>query len=111
MRDGVVGVGPFEVESEGSAVRGVAQAALQAGVRLHGGVACPELVSEPFEGVRDADAEGAEALAVALKGNLKSGSAAEEIIEDVTPAGGVSLSVCPSGCGHGRASINPPNDP
>jgi hypothetical protein len=27
----------------------------------------------------------------------------------VTPAGGVSLSVCPSRCGHGRASINPPS--
>ena len=92
-------------------MRGVAQLALQAGVRLHVGVACPELVSEPFEGVRDADAEGAEALAVALKGNLKGGSAANEVIEDVTPAGGVGLSVCPSGCGHGRASINPPNDP
>jgi hypothetical protein len=29
----------------------------------------------------------------------------------VTPAGGVSLSVCPSRCRHGRASISPPNDP
>jgi hypothetical protein len=29
----------------------------------------------------------------------------------VTPAGGVGLSVCPSRCRHGRASINPPNDP
>ena len=40
MRDGVVGVGPVEVQSEGWAVRGVADAALQEGVRLHGGVAC-----------------------------------------------------------------------
>ena len=51
MRDGAVGVGPLEVEAEGSAVRGEAQAALQAGVRLHGGVARPELVGEPFEGI------------------------------------------------------------
>ena len=48
MRDGALGVGSFEVKAEGSAVRGEAQAALQAGVRLHGGVACPELVCEPF---------------------------------------------------------------
>ena len=74
-------------------MRGEAQTALQAGVRLHGGVACPELVCEPFEGVRDADAEGAEALAIALKGNLKGGCAVdEEVVEDVTPAGGVSVS-------------------
>ena len=39
MRDRPVGVGPFEVESEGSAVRGVAQLALEAGVGLHRGVA------------------------------------------------------------------------
>ena len=89
-------MGPFEVESEGSAVRGVAQAALQAGVRLHGGVACPELVGKPLEGVRDADVKGAEALAVALEGNFKGRSAAEEIIEDVTPTGGVGLRICPS---------------
>ena len=52
-------------------MRGVAQLALQAGVRLHVGVACPELVCKPLEGVRDADAEGAEALAVALEGQLE----------------------------------------
>jgi len=86
------------VDAQGGAVRGVAQLALEAGVRLHGGVACPELVCEPLEGVRAADAQGAEALAVALEGNLKGRSAANEVIEDVTPAGGVSLSVCPSGC-------------
>ena len=86
MRDGAVVVGPLEVQAQGSAVRGEAQTALQAGVRLHGGVARPELVCEPFEGVRDADAQGAEALAVALKGNLKGGSAALEVIEEVTPA-------------------------
>ena len=51
MQDGAVGVGPLEVQAEGSAVRGQAQTALQAGVRLHGGVARPELVSEPFEGI------------------------------------------------------------
>jgi len=51
VRDGAVGVGPLQVEAEGSAVRGEAQAALQAGVRLHGGVTRPELVSKPFEGI------------------------------------------------------------
>ena len=50
MRDGAVDVGPVEVQSEGWAVRGVAQLALQAGVRLHVGVACPELVGKPLEG-------------------------------------------------------------
>ncbi len=111
MRDGAVVVGSFDVESEGRVGGCVADAALQAGVRFHGGVARPELVGEPFEGVRDADAQGAEALAVALKGYFKGRCAAEEVIEEVTPAGGVSLSVCPSRCRHGRASINPPNDP
>ena len=77
-------MGPFEVESEGWAVRGVEDAALQEGVWLHRGVAFFELVGKPLEGVRDADAQGAEALAVALKGNLKGGSAANEVIEDVT---------------------------
>ena len=48
MRDGALGVGSFEVKAEGSAVRGEAQAALQAGVRFHGGVARPELVCEPL---------------------------------------------------------------
>ena len=96
MRDGAVGVGPFEVDAQGGAVRGVAQLALEAGVRLHGGVACPELVGEPLEGVRDADTEGAEALAVALEGHLKGGSAAEEIVEEVPPTGGVGLRICPS---------------
>ena len=111
MGDGAVGVGSFEVESESRVGGSVADAALQAGVRFHGGVACPELVGKPLEGVRDADAQGAEALAVALKGYFKGRCAAEEVIEEVTPAGGVSLSVCPSRCRHGRASINPPNDP
>jgi hypothetical protein len=77
-------------------VRGVADAALQEGVRFHGGVACPELVGKPLEGVRDADTEGAEALAVALKGYFKGRCAAEEIVEEVTPAGGVGLRICPS---------------
>jgi len=98
VRDGAVGVGPFEVEAERSAVRGVADAALQEGVGFHGGVACPELVGKPLEGVRDADAQGAEALAVALKGYFKGGSAANEVIEEVTPAGGVGLRICPPGC-------------
>ena len=100
MRDGAVGVGPLEVESEGRVGGSVADAALQAGVRFHGGVACPELVGKPLEGVRDADAQGAEALAVALKGYFKGRSAVDEVVEDVTPAGGVSLSVCPPWC-HG----------
>ena len=89
-------MGPFDVESEGGAVRGVADAALQAGVRLHGGVACLELVGKPLEGVRDADAQGAEALAVALEGYFKSRCAADEVVEDVTPTGGVGLRICPS---------------
>ena len=111
MRDGAVAVGPFEVQAQGGAVRGVAQLALEAGVRLHGGVACLELVGKPLEGVRDADVKGAEALAVAIEGHLKGGSAANEVVEEVPPAGGVGLSVCPPRCGHGRASINPPSGP
>ncbi|MDB4681147.1 hypothetical protein OAF00_01095 [bacterium] len=58
MRDGAVGVGSFDVEPEGSVGGCEAQMALQAGVRFHGGVARPELVSKPFDGVRDADAQG-----------------------------------------------------
>ena len=111
MRDGAVVVGPFDVQSEGGAVRGVAQLALQEGVGLHFGVACLELVGKPLEGVRDADVKGAEALAVALEGHLKGGSAANEVVEEVPPTGGVGLSVCPPRCGHGRASINPPSGP
>ena len=89
-------MGPFEVDAQGGAVRGVADAALQEAVRLHLGVACLELVSKPLEGVRDADAQGAEALAVALKGHLDGGSAAQEIVEEVPPTGGVGLRICPS---------------
>ena len=111
MRDGAVGVGAFEVNAQGGVGGSVADAALQEGVRFHGGVARPELVGKPLEGVRDADAQGAEALAVALEGYFKRRSAVDEVVEDVTPAGGVSLSVCPSRCRHGGASINPPNDP
>ena len=111
MRDGTVVVGPFDVDAEGWAVRGVADAALQEGVRLHGGVACLELVGKPLEGVRDADVKGAEALAVALEGHLKGGSAANEVVEEVPPTGGVGLRICPPRCGHGRASINPPSGP
>ena len=111
MRDGAVGVGPFEVDAEGGAVRGVADAALQEGVRLHVGIACLELVGKPLEGVRDADAQGAEPLAVALEGHLKRRCAANEVVEEVPPTGGVGLSVCPPRCGHGRASINPPSGP
>ena len=111
MRDGAVVVGPFDVQAQGGAGRGVAQLALQAGVGLHFGVACLELVGKPLEGVRDADVKGAEALAVALEGHLKGGSAANEVVEEVPPTGGVGLSVCPPRCGHGRASINPPSGP
>jgi len=85
VRDGAVVVGPFDVQAPCGAVRGVAQLALKAGVRLHGGVACPELVGKPFEGVRDADAEGAEALAVAFEGHLKGGSAANEVVWMLCP--------------------------
>jgi hypothetical protein len=47
------------------------------GVRLHLGVACLEnLVSKPLEGVRDANAQGTEALAVALEGHLDGGCVA-----------------------------------
>ena len=49
-----------------------------------------------FEGIRDADAQGAEALAVALKGHLKGRRATNETVEEVTPTGGVSLRICPS---------------
>ena len=58
MRDGVGGGGLFEVEVEGGAVRGVAQLALQAGVKLHVGVACPE---------QDAKSEGLHAGVWALR--------------------------------------------
>ena len=54
------------------------------------------LVGKPLEGVRDADVKGAEALAVALKGHLKGGSATNEVVEEVTPAGGVGLRISPS---------------
>jgi hypothetical protein len=100
VRDGAVGVGSFEVDAEGGVGGSVADAALQEGVRFHVGVACPELVGKPLEGVRDADAQGAEALAVALKGYFKGRCAANEVVEEVTPTGGVSLSVCPPWC-HG----------
>jgi hypothetical protein len=94
--DGAVVVGSFEVQAEGRVGGSVADAALQDGVGLHGGVACPELVGKPLEGVRDADAQGAEALAVALKGYFKRRCAADEVVEDVPPAGGVSLRISPS---------------
>ena len=64
-----------------------------------------------LESIRDEAAEGAEALAVAFEGNLKGHAAVEEVVEEVTPAGGVGLRISPSGCRHGRASISPPNDP
>ena len=96
MRDGAVVVGPFEVDAEGGAVRGVADAALQEAVRLHLGVACLELVGKPLEGVRDADVKGAEALAVAIEGHLKGGSTANEVVEEVPPAGGVGFRIRPS---------------
>ena len=91
-------MGSLEVDAEGRVGGSVADAALQAGVRFHGGVACPELVGKPLEGVRDANAQGAEALAVALEGYFKGRCAVDEVVEDMTPAGGVSLSVRPSRC-------------
>jgi hypothetical protein len=81
--DWAIVVGPFDVESEGRVGGCEAQAALQAGVGFQVGVACPELVCKPLEGVRDADAQGAEALAVALEGYFKSRCAADEVVEDV----------------------------
>ena len=73
-----------------------AQLALQAGVRLHVGVACPELVGKPLEDIRDADVQGAVALAVALEGHLDGLCTGQEIVEEVTPVGGVGLRICPS---------------
>ena len=96
MGDGTVGVGPFYVQAECRVGGCETDAALQAGVRFHGGVACPELVGKPLEGVRDADTQGAEALAVALEGYFRGRCAANEVVEDVTPADGIRLSVCPS---------------
>mgnify|MGYP006953788316 CR=1 FL=1 len=55
-----------------------------------------EAVCEPLEGVGDADAERAEALAVAFEGDFKGWGAVEEVVEEGPPAGGVGLSVCPS---------------
>ena len=43
VRDGAVGVGSLEVQAKGCAVRGVADAALQAAVGFHFGVAYLEL--------------------------------------------------------------------
>ena len=86
-----VALGRPETEENGVSVGLVAQGALQLSVRFRA-------ISKPLEGVRDADAEGAEALAVALEGYFKGRSAANEVVEEVTPAGGVGLSVCPSGC-------------
>ena len=55
-----------------------------------------ELVGKPLEGIGDADVKGAEALAVALEGHLKRRCAANEVVEEVPPAGGVCLRICPS---------------
>ena len=55
-------------------------------------------VCEPFEGVANANLEGAEALGVALQGYLYRRRASEEVVEEGPPAGGVGLSVCPSRC-------------
>ena len=41
VRDGAIVVGPFDVESEGRVGGCEAHAALQEGVGLHVGVACP----------------------------------------------------------------------
>ena len=51
MRDGAVGVGPFDVEAQGGAVRGVADAALQAAVGFHFGVAYLELSASRWSAV------------------------------------------------------------
>ena len=56
----------------------------------------PKLVGKPLEGIRDADAQGAETLDVALEGHLDGWCTAQEIVEEVTPAGGVDLRICPS---------------
>ena len=51
MRDGAVGVGSFDVEAQGGAVRGVADAALQAAVGFHFGVAYLELSASRWSAV------------------------------------------------------------
>jgi hypothetical protein len=58
-----IALGRPEIEENGVSVGLVAQGTLQLGVRFRP-------IGKPLEGVRDADTEGAEALAVALKGNL-----------------------------------------
>ena len=84
-----IALGRPETEKNGVSVGLVAQGSLQLSVRFRA-------VSKPLEGVRDADAQGAEALAVALEGYFKSRCAADEVVEDVTPTGGVGLRICPS---------------
>jgi len=51
VRDGAVGVGPFDVEAQGGAGRGVADAALQAAVGFHFGVAYLELSASRWSAV------------------------------------------------------------
>ena len=111
VRDGPESVGLPDLEVECRVGGLEAQSALQTGVRLHGGVTRPKSVCEPFEGICDANTQGTETLAIALEGHFKGHGAVNEFVEEVTPLGGVGLRVCPSRCRHGRASINPPNDP
>jgi hypothetical protein len=64
-----IALGRPETEENGVSVGLVAQGSLQLSVRFRA-------ISKPLEGVRDAYLEGAEALAVALKGHLNGGIAA-----------------------------------
>ena len=61
-------------------------------------MALVEAVGKPLEGIRDADAEGAEALGVALQGYLYRRRIIEEVVEEGPPAGGVGLRISPSRC-------------
>ena len=86
-----IALGRPETEENRVSVGLVAQGSLQLSVRFRA-------ISKPLEGVRDANAQGTEALAVAPEGYFKGRCAVDEVVEEVTPAGGVSLSVCPSWC-------------
>ena len=85
MRDGPESVGLTDLEVECWVSCLVAQTALQTGIRLHGGVTRPKSVCEPFEGIWDANAKGAETLAIALEGHFKGHGAVNEFVEEATP--------------------------
>ena len=55
VRDGPESLGLPDLEVECRVGGLEAQSALKTGVRLHGGVTSPAVVSEPFEGIPNAD--------------------------------------------------------